>query len=237
MSMINRHPVMSYLIAAAGVVLAGFSPWWLTPLIGDTPPMRLMLVVVVVVSAWLGGLGPGLFATTMGLVAIVVANDAPGDWAALSTRLMRFGSLALVISVLFRGLHASRRRAEIKEQEYRRSEGRYRRLIETAGQGIWVIDQAGRTSYANPRLGEILGMPPSQLVGLPLDEFLVDDDASWSGSEDQPDPFAWHEIRLRRADGVVRHAIITSQAVGPDDVPGDASRLAKTPRPAGSCSW
>ena len=29
MSMINRHPVMSYLIAAAGVVLAGLSPWWL----------------------------------------------------------------------------------------------------------------------------------------------------------------------------------------------------------------
>ena len=59
MSMINRHPVMSYLIAAAGVVLAGLSPWWLTPLIGDTPPMRLMLVVVVGISAWLGGLGPG----------------------------------------------------------------------------------------------------------------------------------------------------------------------------------
>ena len=54
----------------------------------------------------------------------------------------------------------SRRRAEIKEQEFRRSEGRYRRLIETAGQGIWVIDADGRTSYANPRLGEILGMPP-----------------------------------------------------------------------------
>ena len=61
MSVINRHPVMSYLIAAAGVVLAGLSPWWLTPLTGDTPPMRLMLVVVVGVSAWLGGLGPGLF--------------------------------------------------------------------------------------------------------------------------------------------------------------------------------
>ena len=81
MSVINRHPVMSYLIAAAGVVLAGLSPWWLTPLIGDTPPMRLMLVVVVGISAWLGGLGPGLFATVMGLVAIVVTNDAPGDWA------------------------------------------------------------------------------------------------------------------------------------------------------------
>ena len=225
MSMINRHPIMSYLIAAAGVALAGFSPWWLTPVIGDTPPMRLMLVVVVGISAWLGGLGPGLLATAMGLVAIVAANDSPGDWAELSSRLFRFGSLALLISVLFKGVHASRRRAEIKEHEYRRSEGRYRRLIETAGQGIWVIDQTGRTSYANPRLGEILGLSPARLVGRSLDEFLVDDDASWSGSEVQPDPFAWHEIRLRRADGNLRHAIVTSQAVGPDELPGTAHRL------------
>ena len=225
MSMINRHPVMSYLIAAAGVVLASLSPWWLTPLIGDTPPMRLMLVVVVGVSAWLGGLGPGLFATVMGLLAIIGANDAPGDWEELRSRLLRFGSLGLLISVLFKGLHASRHRAEVKEQDYRRSEGRYHRLIETAGQGIWVIDQTGRTSYANPRLGEILGLHPSRLIGRPLDEFLVEDDASWSGSEAQPDPFAWHEIRLRRGDGDVRHAIVTSQAVGPDEFPGNAPRL------------
>ncbi len=237
MSMINRHPVMSYLIAAAGVVLAGLSPWWVTPLTGDTPPMRLMLVVVVGISAWLGGLGPGLFATAMGLVAIVFANDAPGDWATLSSRLIRFGMPSVAMSVLFKWLHLSRHRAEIKDQEFRRSEGRYRRLIETAGQGIWVINGNGRTSYANPRLGEILGMPPPQMIGRPLGEFLVDDDASWSGSEDQPDPFAWHEVRLRGADGAVRHAIITSQRVEPDSFPAASHIVRKTLEPAGSCSW
>ena len=81
MSMINRHPVMSYLIATAGVVLAGLSPWWLTPLIGDTPPMRLMLVVVVGISAWLGGLGPGLFATGWGsLRSSSRMTPTAGDW-------------------------------------------------------------------------------------------------------------------------------------------------------------
>ena len=173
----------------------------------------------------------------LGLLAIVIANDAPGNWAELATRLVRFGSLGLLLTMLFRGLHASRRRAEIKEQDYRRSEGRYRRLIETAGQGIWVIDDNGRTSYANPRFGEILGLPPSQLIGRPLSEFLVDDDASWSGSEAQPDPFAWHEIRLRGGDGAVRHAIVTSQAVGPDEVPGDVAAVSRKTQPAGSCSW
>src|SRR5947209_7189900 len=65
--------VLSYGIAAAGVVAAGTSPWWLSPLTGETPPMRLMLVLVVTAAAWLGGLGPGLLATAMGLGAIVLA--------------------------------------------------------------------------------------------------------------------------------------------------------------------
>ena len=68
-------------------------------------------------------------------------------------------------------------------------------------------------------------MPPSQLIGLPLNTFLVDDEASWRGTEAKPDPFASHEIRLRGADGVVRHAIVTSQNAGPDEILGDALHL------------
>src|SRR5271156_2507500 len=75
MSATGRQLGLSYGIAAAGVIVAGLAHWWLVPLIGDSPPVRLMLVVVVTCSAWLGGLGPGLFATAMGLIAIVVAHD------------------------------------------------------------------------------------------------------------------------------------------------------------------
>ena len=212
-----------YLIAAAGVVLAGLSRWWLTPLIGDSPPMRLMLVVIVGAAAWLSGFGPALFATILGLLAIVLANDAPGDWPTLWTRLWRFGSLAVLISVLFKWLNQSRRQAEAREQEFLRSEARYRRLIETAGQGIWVINQAGRTTYANPRLGEILGIPPARLIGMALNEILVDDSASWNAADTQPDPFAWHEVRLHGGGGRICHAIVTSRAIGPDEMPTDAS--------------
>ena len=56
LALIKRYPVASYLIAGVGALAAGLSHRWLVPLIGDTPPMRLMLVVVVTVSAWLGGL-------------------------------------------------------------------------------------------------------------------------------------------------------------------------------------
>jgi PAS domain S-box-containing protein len=218
MKLTIRRIVLSYAIASAGVVLSGLSPWWLAPLIGDTPPVRLLLVIVVMASAWIGGLGPGLFATGLGLLAIVAANDAPGDIPSLINRILRFGSLSLLITFLFNGLHSLRHRAELREQEYRRSERRYRRLVETAGEGIWAFDSDGQTTYANSRLGEMLRVNPAELVGRPLREFLADDDdapQTWSGVAHAA-PTA-QEIRLVRSDGAVRNAIVTARPIGPDD--------------------
>ena len=68
-----------------------------------------------------------------------------------------------------------------------------------------------------------MGISPKRLIGMPLHEILVDDAASWTGADTQPDPFAWHEVRLHGGDGRVRHAIVTSRAIGPDEVPADAT--------------
>ena len=226
LSLIKRHHVASYVIAGVGVLVAGLSHQWLVPLTGATPPMRLLLVVVVLTSAWLGGIGPGLLATVLGLIAIVATDDMPGDFKSLLTRLLRFGSLAVLISLLFEALHASRRRNEMKEREYRRREVWYRHLVETAGEGIWVIDRDQLTTYANPRLGEMLGIPPAQLIGLPLKDFLAapgDVPADWlDTAEDSP---AWHEVRLRGGGTVVRSAIVSAWPIGPDDGPGAGARF------------
>ena len=230
MSATGRHLGLSYGIAAVGIILAGSSHLWLVPLTGNSPPMRLMFVAVVTCSAWLGGLGPGLFATVMGLIAIVVAHDMPGDLASLSNRLWRFGPLGLLITLLFEGLHAQRRRAEMRERAYLLGERRYRRLIETAGEGIWAIGRDGQTAYANPRMGEILGVPPDRLVGRPVSDFLVDPRDDPRGWLDPPEgPLVWHEIRLQGdvadADGdgdrdaAIRDAIATARPIDPDEVP------------------
>jgi len=219
-----RRLILSHAVAAGGVVLAGTSHWWLTPLISDSPPVRLLLVVVVMASAWMGGLWPGLFATVLGLLAIVAANDAPGDLASLANRLVRFGSLGLLITLLFAGMHAARGRAAMKEDECRLSEGRYRKLVETAGEGIWAIDSDGRTIYANPRMGELFGVPPGELIGRNLKEFLAGHagaPASWSnlvhGST------MCQEVQLLGSDGGVRNAIVTVRPIGRDEVPGCAA--------------
>ncbi len=215
-----RRLVLSYGIAAGGVLLAGFSHWWLAPLLGDSPPMRLLLVIVVMASALLGGLGPGLFATVLGLLAIVAANDAPGDLASLINRMLRFSSLGLLITGLFTVIHTFRHRAQTREQDLRRIERRYRRLVETAGEGIWAFEADGSTSYANPRVGEMLGVRPEELVGRRLVEFLCDDGDSSETWSDIALGATARELRLRGRDGTVRSVVVTARSIGPDEVPG-----------------
>ena len=221
-SEIDWRSVNGYVIAALGATVAASSHWWLAPLTGGTPPMRLILVVVVLAAAWLGGFGPGLFATVLGLIAIVAANDAPGDYYGLSMRLLRFGSLALLLSFLFRALHASQRLARAREQDHR---DRYRQLVETTAQGIWVLDRDDRTTHANPRLGEILDIPPQTMIGRSLQEFLVDaSEAPRNWSERFGRSQASHEVRLRASDGSIRNTIMSAWPIGPDEIPGDGEQ-------------
>ena len=161
MSATNRHVLLSYGIAAAGVLVAALTPWWATPLFGDTPLMRPMLLAAVTCSAWLGGRGPGLFAVAASLLAIVVVTDVPGDPSSVLTRMWRVAPLSVLITMLFEGMHDQRRRAELKEQECLRSEGRYRRLVEAAGEGIWASTGTAGRSMPTPGWARSSGYRPT----------------------------------------------------------------------------
>jgi PAS domain S-box-containing protein len=156
-----RRLVLSYAIAAGGVLLAGLSHWWLAPILQDSPPMRLLLVIVVMASAWLGGLWPGLFASVLGLLAIIAANDAPGDLASLGTRIVRFGSLALLITFLFTGIHSFRHRAQMKESLLRSF---YDSSVMALGV-IELTDDDTRFISTNALTDQFFGLTPGTLEG------------------------------------------------------------------------
>ena len=59
------------------------------------------------------------------------------------------------------------------EQALRDSETRFRRLVETAHEGICVLRSDGAIEYANPRLAEMLGLTPGELRGRSLDTFVT----------------------------------------------------------------
>jgi PAS domain S-box-containing protein len=62
-----------------------------------------------------------------------------------------------------------RRRAE---QSFLKSEDKYRRLVETLREGIWVIDKDSRTTFVNPRMAEILGYDTEEMKGRHLFSFM-----------------------------------------------------------------
>ena len=62
---------------------------------------------------------------------------------------------------------------KLAQEALRRSEQRYRRIVETAREGVWLHDLEGRTTFVNARMAEMLGYSVGELEGRPLIDFVV----------------------------------------------------------------
>jgi len=51
------------------------------------------------------------------------------------------------------------------EEALRRSEGRFRSLVETTSDWTWEVDAQGRYTYASPKVKDLLGYEPSEVLG------------------------------------------------------------------------
>ncbi|MHC1730091.1 MAG: sigma 54-interacting transcriptional regulator [Syntrophobacteraceae bacterium] len=51
------------------------------------------------------------------------------------------------------------------EKELKVSEERYRKIVETAREGIYIVDSEGRISFTNKRLAAMLGYHPEEILG------------------------------------------------------------------------
>jgi diguanylate cyclase (GGDEF)-like protein/PAS domain S-box-containing protein len=102
------------------------------------------------------------------------------------------------------GIHRDISTAKRAAEALRASEERYRRIVETAYEGIWVIDAQNRTTFVNPRMAEMLGLPVEEMVGRSVLDFL-DADGRASFAANQPSRVkgisAQREIRFTRKDG------------------------------------
>ncbi|MBK9167997.1 MAG: PAS domain S-box protein [Bryobacterales bacterium] len=82
-----------------------------------------------------------------------------------------------------------RRIAESALAETRNAEKRYRRLIETAEEGIWLLDARDRTAFVNRRMAVMLGYTEEEMLGRPLLDFISEDSV----------PVAQQKLELRHA--------------------------------------
>jgi two-component system, cell cycle sensor histidine kinase and response regulator CckA len=93
---------------------------------------------------------------------------------------------------------------EEAEAALRRGEARYRAIVETANEGVWLIDAEGRTLYANRQLANMLGVSGDELFRCAVPDFCYSEDvsllrdhlgANLAGESEQ------FEFRFRRSDG------------------------------------
>ncbi len=56
------------------------------------------------------------------------------------------------------------------------SEERYRRIVETSHEGIWVKDENDVTTYVNQRMADMLGYQPEEMIGMLITGFVPPED-------------------------------------------------------------
>jgi len=145
----------AYAVAALASVLAIVARYSLSTIFGEVAPL-IPFVPAILIGAWLGGLGPGLFATLIGTIAGTYFFLAPHfSLHAIApheaARLVVFVTSGAIISLLIEQMHRARRRAEV-------SEARLAAILSELPVGVGLLDRAGRFVLTN-RLMEPFSVP------------------------------------------------------------------------------
>jgi PAS domain S-box-containing protein len=106
------------------------------------------------------------------------------------------------VSVVVEDITETKRSAEL----VRLSEERFRRIVETASEGIWIVDAHSNTTFVNDRMADLLGYRPDEILGRSCFEFIDPQDAG-RGMEGlarrKEGDVRPREYRFNRKDGAV----------------------------------
>ncbi len=100
------------------------------------------------------------------------------------------------------------------------SEAKYRRIVDTANEGIWVIGPDAMTTFVNARMAEMLGYSREEMNGRPFTDFMFEEDLfdhlkKW---ENRHCGLSEHfERRLRRKDGKTMWTLASATSILDDE--------------------
>jgi PAS domain S-box-containing protein len=190
-------------VVATGAALLLRLP--LVPVVGYDIPFMTFLPAVML-SAYLGGLGPGLLAMVLGAAAADYFLIPPLFSFAVQDvhDLYAVGLFALtgvVISGLSESLHRSRRRTAAGER-------RYAVTLASIGDAVIATDTQARVTFLNPAAEALTGWPAADAVGRPLGEvFRIVNEQTRQPVEDP----AAKVLRLGTVVGLANHTALLAR--------------------------
>jgi PAS domain S-box-containing protein len=153
-----------------------------------------------------------------------VEDEAPGLFLEEDIRLASLFADQAAIAIENRRLYEQTQRELLvrrqAEEALRRSEERYRTLVDNLGEGISFVDENEYLTFVNPAAHDILGVPPGQLAGRNLSEFMPPSEYALIRQETEirrTGRTSTYETRILRPDGQVRTLLVTARPRFDDD--------------------
>ena len=129
--------------------------------------------------------------------------------------------LSLMLALLTWQLATARERANAAARtmtrQLRDSAERYRRIVETANEGIWMVDAQGLTSFVNPKLQQLLGYRADEMLGRPWGDFMDHSGSTVLAGAGPHQHDIQHDIRFRHRDGRDIWAMLATSAISDAD--------------------
>jgi PAS domain S-box-containing protein len=214
-SQVQHYGVAALAVATAMLLMLLLNSW-----VAMSQSHFLMFFGAVMVSAWYGGMGTGLFATFLSALLSTYLFIASLHWVALdlsnSLRLSLFVLEGILISTLCEALRTTNRQLEVSVRKLRESEGRYRRLIDTAYEGILTLDTQGRINYVNQRMAQMLGYSIQEILGRLVLDFMDEeahDAAKQNWEQRKQGAKEQYDFRFRRQDGSSVWTIVSTSPI------------------------
>ncbi|MEC4818224.1 MAG: ATP-binding protein [Scytonema sp. PMC 1069.18] len=174
---ISRDRLTRYSVAVLSVIVALLLTLLLQPLVKST--LFSLFFASVTFSAWYGGLEAGLLATILSILASnfflpPIANEPALRHGANFLHLLLSGIVALLVGSLYANLSTAKQKAETNLAKLQLSEERYRRIVDTAYEGIWLVNARLETQYVNQRLVEMLGYNVEEMSDRSFDKLVAE---------------------------------------------------------------
>jgi two-component system sensor kinase FixL len=125
----------------------------------------LYFVPAVLISAWLGGLGPGLFATVLSIASSFMIADAPPVTSATFINFAAFAIIGVGVSWGGELLHRSQRGTKMMARDTLAREAHLQSILDTVPEAMIVIDERGIMQSFSSAAERLFGYRTADAIG------------------------------------------------------------------------